>query len=209
MARTYFSLAARDLGPASLAAFTQAPAYLILETDATDQLLAQSALEEALANGIEEGLVADAILAQSEKGRSEIWNIREDSNVVTRAYPHGYWFDISVPLQELETWLKQFEQGIAALGPDISGFAFGHLGDGNLHVGVAGESVNPDKDAVKAIIYANLKQMGGSFSAEHGIGLEKKPELKTLIDPVKLALMQSIKKTIDPKGIMNPGKIIG
>ncbi|PSH69262.1 FAD-binding oxidoreductase [Phyllobacterium brassicacearum] len=209
MARTYFALAARDLGPASLAAFTQAPAYLILETDATDQLLAQSALEEALANGIEEGLVADAILAQSEKGRSEIWNIREDSNVVTRAYPHGYWFDISVPLQELETWLKQFEQGIAALGPDISGFAFGHLGDGNLHVGVAGESVNPDKDAVKAIIYANLKQMGGSFSAEHGIGLEKKPELKTLIDPVKLALMQSIKKTIDPKGIMNPGKIIG
>ncbi len=162
-----------------------------------------------LAKAIEEGLVADAILAQSEKERTEIWNIREDSNVVTRAYPHGYWFDISVPLQELETWLQQFDQGIAALGPDIKGFAFGHLGDGNLHVGVAGESADPDKDKVKAIIYANLKEMGGSFSAEHGIGLEKKPELNALTDTVKLALMQSIKKTIDPNGIINPGKIIG
>ena len=73
-------------------------------------------MRRRLADGIEEGLVADAILAQSEKERSEIWNIREDSNVVDAGiHPHGYWFDISVPLQELETWLKQFEQGIAAL----------------------------------------------------------------------------------------------
>lgn len=209
MARNYFALASSLLGPATLAAFTEAPAYLILETDAANQRQALSALEQALADSIEEGLVADAILAQSEKDRSEIWNIREDSNVITRAYPHGYWFDISVPLQELDTWLRQFDQGIADLGPDIRGFAFGHLGDGNLHVGVAGESTNPPKDKVRAMIYANLKEMGGSFSAEHGIGLEKKPELMALIDPVKLALMQSIKRTFDPKGIMNPGKIVG
>lgn len=209
MAQDYFALASTNLGPASLAAFTEAPAYVILETDATDQQIAQSALEDALAQAIEEGLVVDAILAQSEKDRNEIWTIREDSNVVTRAYPHGYWFDISVPLQELEAWLKQFNDGVSALGSDVRGFAFGHLGDGNLHIGVAGEMTNPDKDAVKAIVYANLRDMGGSFSAEHGIGLEKKPELHALINPVKLRLMQSIKKTIDPNGIMNPGKIVG
>ncbi|ATU91559.1 hypothetical protein B5P45_06620 [Phyllobacterium zundukense] len=208
MARDYFALASTDLGPAALAAFTDAPAYIILETDAADQQIAQSTLEEALAEAIEAGLVVDAVLAQSEKERNEIWNIREDSSVVTRAYPHGYWFDISVPLQGLETWLTQFNRGIAALGPGVRGFTFGHLGDGNLHVSVAGETTNPDKDAVKAMIYANLREMGGSFSAEHGIGLEKKPELHALIDPVKLGLMRSIKKTIDPNGIMNPGKII-
>lgn len=209
MARDYFALASANLGPASLAAFIEAPAYLILEIDASDQLTAQSALEEALTSAVDEGLVVDAVLAQSEKERNEIWTIREDSSVVNRVYPSGYWFDISVPLQELETWLKQFNRGIAALGSDVRGFVFGHLGDGNLHIGVAGETVNPDKDAVKAVIYTNLKEMGGSFSAEHGIGLEKKPELQSLIDPVKLGLMRLIKQTIDPNGIMNPGKIIG
>jgi FAD/FMN-containing dehydrogenase len=209
MAREYFALATTNLGPASLAAFTEAPAYIIVETDAADQLAAQSALEDALAKAIEAGLVIDAILAQSEKERNEIWNIREDSSVVTRVYPHGYWFDISVPLHVLESWLTQFNHGIAALGSGIRGFAFGHLGDGNLHIGVAGETAQPDKDKVKSVVYANIREIGGSFSAEHGIGLEKKPELHALIDPVKLRLMQSIKQTIDPNGIMNPGKIIG
>ncbi|PSH63266.1 FAD-binding oxidoreductase [Phyllobacterium sophorae] len=209
MAREYFALASSNLGPASLAAFTRAPAYIIIESDATDQQIAQTALEEALAAAIDAGLVLDAILAQSEKERNEIWNIREDSNVVTRVCPHGYWFDISIPLQHLESWLTQFNNGIAALGSDIKGFAFGHLGDGNLHIGVAGETAKPDKDKIKSIVYANIRETGGSFSAEHGIGLEKKPELHALIDPVKLRLMQSIKQMIDPNGIMNPGKIIG
>jgi FAD/FMN-containing dehydrogenase len=205
MARDYFALASANLGPASLAAFTEAPTYLILEIDAADQQTAQSDLEEALAEAIEEGLVVDAILAQSEKERTEIWNIREDSSVVDRVHPNGYWFDISVPLQELEPWLTHFNEGIATLGPDVQGFAFGHLGDGNLHVGVAGA---PDKDAAKAIVYANLRELGGSFSAEHGIGLDKQQELQVFVDPVKLALMRSIKAMLDPNGIMNPGKVL-
>ncbi|MBZ9604707.1 FAD-binding oxidoreductase [Phyllobacterium chamaecytisi] len=205
MVRDYFVLASANLGPASLAAFTEAPAYLILEIDAADQPTAQSDLEEALAEAIEEGLVVDAILAQSEKERTEIWNIREDSSVVDRVHPNGYWFDISVPLQGLETWLTQFNEGIAALGSDVRGFAFGHLGDGNLHVGVAGA---PDKDAAKAIVYANLRELGGSFSAEHGIGLDKRADLHAFVDPVKLALMHSIKAVLDPNGIMNPGKVL-
>ena len=208
MARDYFTAAAANLGPPSLAAFTEAPAYLILETDAPDQAAAQSALETALAQAIEDGLILDAILAQSEKERNEIWNIRDDSSVIDRAYPNGHWFDISVPLQQLETWLKQFNQGIAALGDDIRGFAFGHLGDGNLHVGIAGIMAVPDKDVARALIYANLRPMGGSFSAEHGIGLDKKPELEAFVDPVKLNLMRSIKVVLDPHGIMNPGKVI-
>ena len=209
MAQTYFSLAVEALGPASLAAFTAAPVYLIVETEGLDQQAAQTALEEALGAAIENELVLDAIIAQSGKERNDIWNIREDSNVITRAYPHGYWFDISVPLQHLDAYLRQFDRGVAALGADVRGFAFGHLGDGNLHICVAGEDENPRKDAVKDIVYANLRQMGGSFSAEHGIGPEKMPELQALADPVKLSLMRTIKRTIDPNGIMNPGKIIG
>jgi FAD/FMN-containing dehydrogenase len=205
MARDYFALASANLGPASLTVFTEAPAYLILEIDAADQQTAQSALEEALAEAMEEGLIVDAILAQSEKERNEIWNIREDSSVVDRVHPNGYWFDISVPLQELETSLTHFNEGVATVGPDVRGFAFGHLGDGNLHVGVAGV---PDKDAAKAIVYANLRELGGSFSAEHGIGLDKREDLHAFVDPVKLALMRSIKAMLDPNGIMNPGKVL-
>ncbi|MET3649334.1 FAD-binding oxidoreductase [Phyllobacterium ifriqiyense] len=205
MAHDYFVVAVDHLGPPSLASIAQAPIYLIIETDAADQAQAQSALENALALTIEDGLVLDAILAQSEKERREIWNIREDSSVIDRVHPNGHWFDISVPLQHLESWLKQFHEGIAMLGPNVHGFAFGHLGDGNLHIGVAGIS---DKKAVKSLIYATLREMGGSFSAEHGIGLDKKTELARLADPVKLDLMLSLKSLLDPNGIMNPGKVI-
>lgn len=208
MAQNYFLAAVEKLGPPSLAAIASAPIYLIVETDAADQTTAQSILENALARGIDEGLVLDAILAQSEKERGEIWNIREDSSVIDRVYPNGHWFDISVPLQHLESWLKQFDEGMAALGPDVHGFAFGHLGDGNLHVGVAGTAAKPDKELVKSIVYAHIRKMGGSFSAEHGIGLDKKAELATFVDPVKLDLMRTIKSLLDPNGIMNPGKIL-
>ncbi|NTS32915.1 FAD-binding oxidoreductase [Phyllobacterium sp. BT25] len=209
MAHDYFHLASQSLGPASLAAFTQAPAYLILETDDPDQPTARSRLEEALGLAIERGQVVDAIIAQSEKERNAIWNIREDSSVIDRNCPYCHWFDISVPLGALETWLQQFNGGIAALGSEFRGFAFGHLGDGNLHIGVAGETAWPDKERAKAIIYANLRKMGGSFSAEHGIGLEKRPELISEGDPVKLNLMRMVKQALDPHGIMNPGKVIG
>lgn len=208
MGERYFRVAVEALGPASLAAFTEAPVYLIVETEGPDQQRAQSTLEDALGMAIENELVLDAIIAQSGKERNDIWNIREDSNVITRAYPYGYWFDISVPLQHIDAYLRQFEAGVAALGPDVKGFAFGHLGDGNLHICVAGENGNPDKDAVKSVVYANLREMGGSFSAEHGIGLEKKPELHALVDPVKLSLMRAIKRIIDPRNIMNPGKVV-
>ncbi|MBA8880299.1 FAD-binding oxidoreductase [Phyllobacterium myrsinacearum] len=208
MGERYFRVAVEALGPASLAAFTEAPIYLIVETEGLDQQGAQSALENALGAAIENELVLDAIIAQSGKERNDIWNIREDSNVITRAYPNGYWFDISVPLQHLDAYIRQFDGGVASLGADVRGFAFGHLGDGNLHICVAGENGNPDKDAVKAVVYANIRQMGGSFSAEHGIGLEKMPELHALVDPVKLALMRTIKRTIDPNNIMNPGKVV-
>ncbi|MGH6862305.1 MAG: FAD-binding oxidoreductase [Phyllobacterium sp.] len=205
MDRSYFDVASRNLGPPALAAFTRAPAYLILENGAGEQSAAQSAMENALAQAIEQGLVIDAVLAQSEKERSAIWAIREDSGVIDRVYPNGHWFDISVPLQHLETWLVQFDTGIAALGNGTRGFAFGHLGDGNLHIGVAAAT---DKQAAKEIVYANLLGWGGSFSAEHGIGTEKMPELLAFADPVKLALMHSIKALVDPNGIMNPGKVL-
>ncbi|PRD41418.1 FAD-binding oxidoreductase [Phyllobacterium phragmitis] len=209
MERAYFRLAVEVLGPPALAALADAPVYLILESEAPDQQTAQTSLENALAGGIEDGLVLDAIIAQSESDRHHIWTVREDSDVATRAYPDGYWFDISVPLQSLQTYLDRFSDGTTALGNDVRGFVFGHLGDGNLHICVASDGDMPSREAVKTIVYADLKKMGGSFSAEHGIGLEKKPDLEAFVDPVKLSLMRAIKKTLDPNGIMNPGKIIG
>ncbi|KXF77017.1 hypothetical protein ATN84_13610 [Paramesorhizobium deserti] len=209
MERSYFRLAAETLGPPALAAFTDASAYLILESEAPDQHTAQTSLEEALAAAVEDELILDAIIAQSESDRQLIWKVREESDTATRAYPAGYWFDISVPLQALQAYLDRFSAEITALGDGTRGFVFGHLGDGNLHICVASDGTMPDKNAAKAIVYVGLKEMGGSFSAEHGIGLDKKAELEALVDPVKLSVMRTIKKALDPNGIMNPEKIIG
>ena len=205
MAEDYFGLAAQTLGPPSLAQFAPAPAYLIVENDANDASRAQEQLEAALTAPLENAAVIDALIARNGKERSEIWNIREDSNVVNRIHPTSLWFDVSVPLNALDAWLDGFYQRLARIG--LSGFVFGHLGDGNLHVGIAGVSSPADKDAAKAALYGELRAVGGSFSAEHGIGSEKKTELAAYADPVKFSLMRSVKTLLDPRGIMNPGKI--
>ncbi len=139
----------------------------------------------------------------------KIWNIREDSSVIDRVHPNGSLVsDISVPLQHLgEIPLAEtIPRRNCDARAKCSRFCLWPSGrSGNLHIGVAGIS---DKKAVKSLIYATLRGMGGSFSAEHGIGLDKKTELARLADPVKLDPMLSLKSLLDPNGIMNPGKVI-
>ncbi len=148
-------------------------------------------------------------MAQSERERANIWLIREDSWAVERRYPGGLWYDVSVPLAQLDGYVVRLEDALAALDPAIVPFVMGHLGDGNLHLTIARVPAPEGLyDDVAAIVYDGLVAAGGSFSAEHGIGLEKKSALAVHGDPGKLAAMHAVKQALDPNGIMNPGKVM-
>ena len=138
-----------------------------------------------------------------------MWLVREESWEADKAWPHGLWYDVSVPQGALDGYARGLFARIAAIDPGLKIFLFGHLGDGNMHLTVtSGREMPQLHDAVDAAVFEGLAACGGSFSAEHGIGLEKRTHLARLGDPAKLAVMRAIKRTLDPAGLMNPGKVI-
>lgn len=166
-------------------------------------------LEDVLEKCIERGSVRNAVVAKNDRERDEMWQLREESFAAEASYPHQLWFDVSVPLGRFQEYLDQVTKEIAQLDPSLALFIIAHIGDGNIHTTVASmQSLGPIEDEVRHINYRSLTDMGGSFSAEHGIGLEKRRYLAKYACPRKMSLMQSIKHTFDPAGIMNPGKML-
>jgi FAD/FMN-containing dehydrogenase len=204
----YFRLAAADRNEAQLLPLADAGYVFIIETAGFTASAAQSVLEERLAKALEQGQVADAIIAQSAAEARRFWLLREDSWVVDRAFPHALWFDVTVPLASLDPYLRRVDDDLASLAPRCQAFAIGHLGDGNLHLTLASpEDLTALKNQLSAIVYDPLKPLGGSFSAEHGIGLEKRATLQRYGDPGKRRAMLAVKAALDPASLMNPGKL--
>jgi FAD/FMN-containing dehydrogenase len=157
---------------------------------------------------MENGWIIDAVLCKNEKERNAVWKIREDW-AVDRAFPGGLWFDISVPLAKLSDYLGQLKQRLSDFDSAFDLYYIGHLGDGNLHITVnAAQPLHPYYKPVSSLVYKGLKEIGGFFSAEHGIGLEKRDALPEQSDPVRVSLMRDIKKLFDPNDIMNSGKVL-
>ena len=208
MWRPHVLINAREAGRDGLAAFSSAPVFVMFEVGSDSEDACRAALETGLSAAIEASEIDNAILAKSEDERRAIWHLREHWGV-DRVYPGGLWFDVSVPLSGLAAYTEALQARLASHDPALGLYMIGHLGDGNLHVTVNSDHPILERyGEVSTLVYAGLAEIGGSFSAEHGIGLEKKAALAKLADPGKLALMKSIKKTIDPNGIMNPGKVI-
>lgn len=173
--------------------------------------LAQSVLESALAAG----LLEDATIAQSDTQAEQFWKLREEVPSAERAQGPAVQHDISVPT-------AQMAEFIAAAVPDVEqrfagtrAIAFGHLGDGNVHFHViAPQGADPaswagDKGKViSAYVHDLVTRWHGSISAEHGIGQLKRAELGRLGDPVQLALMRQVKQALDPRNLLNPGKLV-
>ena len=205
----YFKLAATAAKETQLVPLAEAGFVFVIEMKGSSPETAHQILEEALSAALEAGQVADAVIAKSAQEARRFWILREDSWVVDRNYPHGLWFDVTVPLNELGHYLQSIDDALQAAHPHALAFVIGHLGDGNLHLTIAShQDLRANKEAIRSIIYESLKPMGGSFSAEHGIGLEKREALLRYGDPGKRAIMMGIKAALDPKGIMNPGKIL-
>jgi len=171
-------------------------------------------LEESLAGALQEKLVLDAAVARSERDRMAFWKLRETVPEAQRLDGGSLKHDISVPVASIPDFIERGARWIADNVPDGRLVAYGHVGDGNLHFNL-NQAPGADRAAflareepVKRAIHDLVKELGGSFSAEHGIGRLKVGELERYAAPVELDLMRAIKRALDPNGILNPGKVL-
>ena len=164
--------------------------------------------ERALTSALEGGDLVDAVIAKSQAERDQMWALRDDVGQVAQNFPI-FIFDVSLWIVGMEDYILNIRHALAARWPGSTLVVFGHLGDGNLHViaGV-GEAGAEARHAVEAIVYGALRERGGSISAEHGIGLEKRPYLGWSRSAEEIALMRSLKQMLDPRNILNPGKVL-
>lgn len=182
------------------------PYYVLVESLGADQDFDTARFVSALEAAMEAGLIADAAIAHSDRERAALWAMRDDVMQVIR-FGIPITFDVSLPISTMEAYITGVRTALHANWPAHHCWVFGHLGDGNLHVVVRTDDGAAARAAIERIVYEPLALIGGSISAEHGIGLEKKSYLHLSRDPTELALMRSLKRCLDPNNILNPGKI--
>ncbi|WP_323005743.1 FAD-binding oxidoreductase [Pseudorhodobacter sp.] len=166
-------------------------------------------LQEVLAGMMETGMVLDAEIAQNEAQRRAMWERRELAAEVTFARKPAIDTDIAVPLDKVDVFLQRMAARLPALDAGAEDMCVAHLGDGNVHYSVFPSSDDPAlHDRVVEAVEDEVQALRGSFSAEHGVGLSKRPSMARRKDPVALAVMRSVKAALDPDNRMNPGKVI-
>ncbi|HHY55653.1 MAG TPA: FAD-binding oxidoreductase [Chloroflexi bacterium] len=183
--------------------------YVLVEALGGHERFDQVRFEAALDHAAHAGLFDDAVVARSHQQRSELWRIREDSEQIERQHHLTFGYDVSLPIGAMEEYVADVRSAIALhFGADARCWVYGHLGDGNLHINVWAPQLQPqDGDRMAQIVYRPLTAVGGSVSAEHGIGLEKKAFLSLSRTPAEIATMRRLKAALDPHHILNPGKI--
>jgi FAD/FMN-containing dehydrogenase len=181
--------------------------YVLIEALGADQAEDSARFERVLSAELECGHVTDAVIAQSKAECERLWALRDDVVQVMRNAP-VFTFDVGLGMTEMESFVHELRERLISNWPHATLMVFGHLGDGNLHVipGVADGSATARK-IVENIVYGALAKRGGTISAEHGIGLEKRAYLSCSRSPEEIALMHRIKRALDPHNILNPGKI--
>jgi FAD/FMN-containing dehydrogenase len=182
------------------------PFYAIIEALGSDQERDAELFEAVLADASEKELFEDAVLARSDRERAAIWEIREDLEHIVRDFQPFYAFDVSLPVGEMESYMEEVRERLEQAWPGGAIAFLGHVGDGNLHIAI-GAGGPDDRHSVEACVYEPLRPYRGSVSAEHGIGLEKKPWLPVSRSDEERALMGELKRLLDPNNILNRGKI--
>ena len=194
---------------------TQTPYYVLVEMTTTrPEAGLRGLLEKTLEQAMEDGIVADAVIAESDAQRAAIWKLREEHSEAQKREGASIKNDVSVPISKIPAFIREAAQACEALMPGIRAVPFGHIGDGNIHfnleqpVDCDGAWFLAQGEAVMDTVNEVVRRFDGSFSAEHGIGRLKPHMLEDWRGGAELALMKQIKAAIDPAGIMNPGKVL-
>jgi FAD/FMN-containing dehydrogenase len=190
------------------------PWYVMMELSSSEPDGLRQTIEDALSAGAEAGLIEDATIASSLDQRQSFWRLRELLPETQKPEGGSIKHDVSVPLAHVPAFLADASAAVEQLIPGARPVPFGHLGDGNIHYNIT-QPVGADKEAylarwydVNHVVHEVLKKYGGSISAEHGIGVMKRKLLPQVKDPVALDVMRALKATLDPNGILNPGKVL-
>ena len=208
--RGRFQPASRHRHPRS-ACTSKHPWYVLMELSSSRDD-ARAALESILAKGMEEGIVDDAVIAANLTQRAGFWKLRDEMSAAQKPEGGSIKHDISVPVAAVPDFIEEANAAVVKLIPGSRPVPFGHLGDGNIHYNVSQPVGGNTADfmsrwhEVNEVVFAIVLRMGGSISAEHGIGVLKRDELPDVKDKVAIELMRGIKAMLDPLGIMNPGQ---
>jgi FAD/FMN-containing dehydrogenase len=182
------------------------PWYLLVEiADSGAQALLAERVERALAECAERGALIDAVLSQSGEQAQALWRIRE---TIPEAQFTNVKHDVAVPVSRTPELIEMTTTRLREHFPQAEVYAFGHVGDGNIHYNVGPPALVAERAAVNRIVYGVVAELGGSISAEHGLGQLKREEIRGHKDALELELMLRVKQALDPQGLMNPGKVL-
>ncbi|RYF25775.1 MAG: FAD-binding oxidoreductase [Comamonadaceae bacterium] len=183
------------------------PFAALIDVGGQDEGGLRAALESSLGEAMEAGLATDAAIAQSHAQARALWKIREATAELPAHMHPPINFDVSLPMADIGRFADACRSALTARWPDHHTVFFGHVGDGNLHLTTDAATVNGDAHGVEALVYEQVAAFHGSVSAEHGIGLHKKPYLAVSRTAAELAAMRAIKHALDPLNLLNPGKV--
>ncbi|WFS01443.1 FAD-binding oxidoreductase [Rhizobium tumorigenes] len=191
------------------------PWYVLIDISTSDSAeTAERMMSALLEQGFEAGLVQDATIASSQAQQKALWHMRESMSGAQKPEGGSIKHDVSVPVSQIPAFMHEAEQAVMAAMPGARICAFGHMGDGNIHYNIS-QPVGADKAEfigrwreMNRIVHGLVMKHEGSISAEHGIGQLKRDELASIRPEIEMELMRRIKKSFDPAGIMNPGKVV-
>jgi FAD/FMN-containing dehydrogenase len=209
MWNAFYRLTTTPPAPTTPPLRSDSPYYVLVESLGVDAGEEQARIQTLLEQAKQLGLYTQAASAHTPGSRKALWTVRENTQQIEAQYGPNFGFDVSLPIRHMESYVHGIERELWRAFGAAHLWVFGHLADGNLHIHIWGESIDQERDhaAVQSIVYSPLQSLGGSISAEHGIGLRKKPYLALCRTPAELAVMRQIKAVLDPARILNPGKI--
>ena len=188
---------------------TRYGAYVLIEALGTDPEADLPRFEAWMEQLLEDGVVPNAVVAQSVAEERALWGVRDACGELHQTWPGHIAYDIGLPQTAMDEYARACKAELAEKVPGCETVFYGHIGDGNVHIvtyqpGVAAQP----KDAVEEVVYGLVREYGGTVSAEHGIGTLKRRWLAHARTPEQIALMRTLKSAMDPKNILNPGKVI-
>lgn len=182
--------------------------YALVEAMGGNEAVDTELFNSALAALLEEGLVDDAVIANSVRERDALWALREDFDPLFAGLRPLLTYDVSMAITDMPAFIEEARMSLRKAFPDVSAFFYGHAGDGNLHAVVSVGHMDDDvQRSLDSAIYGAVRKFGGSISAEHGIGVSRRPYLAWTRSEAELALMKRLKNSLDPGDILNPGKL--